>query len=244
MFSRKKKKAVNPDNDELENAVAPSLRDENIDTTSQSDEDVLDEESSEAKESDEPDRAENSNDLNKIEENGNETNETERKESECADMDPDAVENPSDVSEHHEETNGEPHTTRNEEESGVTANNPTSPDTEALEEAYCLGAGIDRQALANAKKKLSEIAEAVNLNRFDPSLIQVALKLINHDRLIEEARNKGREEARADRIAEAFSNKRKKAEEAAAIPHFNGTKGLGNPFNGDSIFDIARGAGR
>ena len=57
MFSRKKKKADNPDNEELENAVTPSLRDENIDNTSQSDEDVLDEESSEAKESDEPEQA-------------------------------------------------------------------------------------------------------------------------------------------------------------------------------------------
>lgn len=57
MFSRKKKKAVNPDNEELENALAPSLRDENIDDTSQSDEDVLDDESSETKETDEPDQA-------------------------------------------------------------------------------------------------------------------------------------------------------------------------------------------
>ena len=243
MFSKKKKKIVNADLEELENAVAPSLRDENIVDTSRSDDDVLVEENSEAKETEEPAQAENSNDLNKIKENGNKTNETERKENECADMDPVAVENAADPSEHHEETDGESITTR-KEEAGVTADNPTSSDIDALEEAYCLGAGIDREALVDAKKKLSEIAEAVNLNRFDPRLIQTALKLINHDRLIEEARNEGREEARADRIAEAFRNKRKKAEEAAAIPHFNGTKGLGNPFNGDSIFDIARGAGR
>lgn len=244
MFSRKKKKVVNADLEELENAVAPSLRDENIVDTSRSDDYVLDEESSKTKETDEPAQAENSNDLNKIKENGNKTNETERKENECADMDPVAVENAADASEHHEETDGECNTNREEEEAGVTADNPASSDIDALEEAYCLGAGIDREALVDAKKKLSEIAEAVNLNRFDPRLIQTALKLINHDRLIEEARNEGREEARADRIAEAFRNKRKKAEEAAAIPHFNGTKGLGNPFNGDSIFDIARGAGR
>ena len=113
-----------------------------------------------------------------------------------------------------------------------------------LEKAYCLGAGIDPETLSVAKTKLAEIAEAVNKEEFNPGLIQTALKLIHHERLIEEARSQGRREAEADLDAEALRNKRKKALEAASIPVLHGTKGLGSPFNGDSIFDIARRAAK
>ena len=129
-----------------------------------------------------------------------------------------------------------------EEDDGQKKGQGSGPEltVDALEEAYCLGAGIDPGSLAMAKEKLVEIAEAFSGGKFNPDLIHTAIKLLNHDKLVEEARNKGREEVKAERLADAFRHKRRKVEEAAAIPHFNGTKGLGAPLGSDSIFNLAR----
>lgn len=126
-----------------------------------------------------------------------------------------------------------------EAENADTPASPETPTLEALEKAYCLGAGIDEESFLKAKHHLSEIAEAVNSKAFKPEMIDLALKLLNLDSLIEDARREGLEQGKKENIAEAFRNKRKKAEEAASIPHLHGSKGLGSSTKG-TIFDIAR----
>ena len=111
---------------------------------------------------------------------------------------------------------------------------------EAIEQAYCLGAGIDSTTLSMAKAKIAEIVEAAASNTFSPDLIHIALRLINFDKLINEAHRAGFEEGRNEKIAEAFRDKRKRAGEAASIPHLNGAGDLKAPLGSSSIFDIAR----
>lgn len=98
-----------------------------------------------------------------------------------------------------------------------------------LERAYCLGAGIDDDTLRRAKGILLDIAEAVNAGTFRPEMLQLAIRIINLDRTVEDARREGQEKKR-----------RESAAEAASIPHLGGTKGIGNAASGNSIFDIAR----
>ena len=100
---------------------------------------------------------------------------------------------------------------------------PAEPEPDPVEEAYCLGAGIDRETLQEAKALIARIAQAASSGKFDPEVLHMALRLLNYDREIENARKSG--------------NKDK--EEAASLPHLTGTKGLGST-KGDSIFDIAR----
>lgn len=114
--------------------------------------------------------------------------------------------------------------------------------SEALEKAYCLGAGINPDTLASAKEKLAEIATAVNNKVFDPELIQTAIKILNHDILLKQAREEGLAEGRNEKIEEFGNRKRKMAEEAAAIPHLHGTKKPESPLGSNTIFDIARSA--
>lgn len=111
--------------------------------------------------------------------------------------------------------------------------------SEALEKAYCLGAGIDEETLKKAKEILSEINASVTTGSFSPTALQFAIRLLNYDSDIEEARKRGMEIGRAEQIAEAFHNKRSKAEEAAGIPHLGGTAGIGAAKE-NTIFDLAR----
>ena len=89
----------------------------------------------------------------------------------------------------------------------------------SLEEAYCLGAGIDKETLVQAKELLTKIATAVNSNAFDPGMLRLAISILNRDK----------------------EKKRSAAAEAAAIPHFTGTKGSSG-IKSDSIFEMARNA--
>lgn len=109
-----------------------------------------------------------------------------------------------------------------------------------LEKAYCLGAGIDDDTLKQAKQKLFDIAEAVSSGAFRPEMLQLAIRIINFDRSIEDARKEGEEKGRKESAAESARSRQAAAREAASIPHLRGTKGLGNAAIGDSIFDIAR----
>ena len=111
----------------------------------------------------------------------------------------------------------------------------------SLEEAYCLGAGIEKETLDKAKEVLSRIAESVNNGSFKPEILRMALRLLNYDADIENARKKAMEEARREKITEAFANKRSAAARAAEIPHYSGTKGISGS-TGNSIFDMARNA--
>lgn len=121
---------------------------------------------------------------------------------------------------------------------------PREPETltanEALENAYCLGAGITPKTLAAAKKILAGLGVPDD-SRFNPSALQLALRLLNYDSDMEEARRLGYEAGKAEEIAAAFREKRSKAEEAAAIPRLGGLK---KPLQrAESIFDVARGDG-
>lgn len=111
----------------------------------------------------------------------------------------------------------------------------------ALEEAYCLGAGIDAGSLAKAKELLAGIAETVNSGRFSPDNLNLALRMLNIEKLIEEARNEGLAMGRNAKITEAFRNKRNAAAQAASIPHLHGSKSVASPL-ANSIFEVARGS--
>lgn len=139
-----------------------------------------------------------------------------------------------------EPANEEPENPANEE-AEEPANEEADDWQKRIEEAYRIGAGIDEETFNNAKALLNNIAEAVNSGSFNPELIQTALRLLNYDRLVEEARKSGYETGRGEKAAEAFRNKRAAAESAASIPHLQGTKGMASPLS-DSIFDLARGA--
>ena len=110
-----------------------------------------------------------------------------------------------------------------------------------VEQAYCLGAGIDEETLNNAKAMLNKIADAVNAGVFNPEVLQVAIKILKYDETLEKTRKEAFESGKAEKIADAFRNKRAKAEEAAAIPHLGGSK-EGRTFRNGSIFDLAKDA--
>lgn len=112
----------------------------------------------------------------------------------------------------------------------------------AIEAAYCLGAGIDADTLARAKEILREITGDETREGFSPSALHLAVRLLDYDRRLEEARQQGIEEGRAERIADAFRDRRSRAEQAAAIPRVRGGEGLGVGAQDESIFDVARGA--
>lgn len=135
------------------------------------------------------------------------------------------------------------HTDAKEPESGEPDSSGYSQDHEAqdpVEAAYCLGAGIDSETLARAKGILGEIAETVNARTFNPEMLQLAIRMLRYDEAIDRARNEGRAEVQTERIEEAARRRRTKADEASALPHLSGTKGLSSPL-GDSIFEIAKG---
>lgn len=110
-----------------------------------------------------------------------------------------------------------------------------------IEEAYRIGAGIDDESFAKAKALLDEIRQGVNAATFQPAMLRLALRLMDYDEAISRARAEGIEQGRNEKIAEAFRNRRNAAREAAEIPHFRGTKGMGTAL-GNSIFDVARDA--
>lgn len=116
------------------------------------------------------------------------------------------------------------------------------PQISALEEAYCLGAGIDSETLVKAKAILTEISTAANAEKFNPTALQLALRLLRYEETVEEAHRRGLEKGRAERMAEIFRDKRARAEEAAAIPHLGGTPGATGARDDNSIFALARGA--
>lgn len=111
-----------------------------------------------------------------------------------------------------------------------------------VEEAYCLGAGIDTATLSEAKALLYEVADAVKSGRFVPELLRKAICLLNYDRDVEKARREGIEEGRLEKLKEALDAKNSAAKEADAIPHLGGSKSLGNAAQSDSIFNLARDA--
>lgn len=110
---------------------------------------------------------------------------------------------------------------------------------DAIEQAYCLGAGIDTDTLGKAKEIIRTIIDADSDERFNPEALRLAIRLLNYEKSLEEARRKGRDEGRAEEIAASFRGKRAKAKEAAAIPHLGGKKT--QPKTDNSIFDVARG---
>ena len=109
-----------------------------------------------------------------------------------------------------------------------------------VEKAYCLGAGISEETLGEAKKLLAGIAESVNSGKFAPDALQSALKLLNYDKALEEARKEGLAQGRNEKISEAFRDKRRKALEADVIPRLGGAKAIAT--GRGSIFDVARGS--
>lgn len=115
---------------------------------------------------------------------------------------------------------------------------PEGTDVEALEKAYCLGAGIDEESLESIRKVIKDFADASAGNRFNPDAIQKALKLIDYEKNIEKAYRRGLEEGRSESLTESLKEKRSKLKEAASIPHFGGTKG--SKASESSIFDVAR----
>lgn len=111
----------------------------------------------------------------------------------------------------------------------------------AVEEAYRLGAGIDSETFAKAKQLIADFGRAASAQTFNPEILQMAIRMLSYDATLERVRKEAYEEGRNEKLTEAFRNKRRAAEEAAAIPHLTGTKGLGT-IQTDSIFSIARGA--
>lgn len=132
----------------------------------------------------------------------------------------------------------------NSEDSEITEK---SEDTERIgkeeiERAYCLGAGIDDETFAKVKGLLEEIAESVYGNKFNPETIRMAMKAMNYDNDLSKAHEEGLALGRSEAIAETFRNRRCAAGKATEIPHFKGSKGIGSRLQGNSIFEVARGA--
>lgn len=130
----------------------------------------------------------------------------------------------------------EEHPENEQVESETTDVEPT-----AVEAAYCLGAGIDAKTFTKAKALLRELASEADSAGFNPQMIQMAIRLLNYEQTIENARKEGMEAGRREKIAEAFRNKRSAAAEADAIPHLHGTKNSGST-RSNTIFDVARDA--
>lgn len=86
-----------------------------------------------------------------------------------------------------------------------------------IEEAYRVGAGIDMETFNKAKAIINDFAAVVISGRFNPNVFRQALKLLDYDEAM----------------------KRSAAQEAASIPHLQGSKGIGGS-RGKSIFDEAR----
>lgn len=95
-------------------------------------------------------------------------------------------------------------------ENTETSKSPEPDFAEAIKKAYCAGAGIDEATFEKAEAFLRNIAESVAGGKFDPEMIQLAIRMLNFN-----------------------------AERAAAIPHLSGTRRMGTA-RGDSIFDLAR----
>lgn len=117
---------------------------------------------------------------------------------------------------------------------------PSEPSelADPIEQAYCLGAGIDADTLARAKAIMADFSASAN-GRFRPELLQLAIRMLNYDEDIARAREEGAARARAEKSAEAFRARRSAAAEAASLPHLRGCKELSTPLS-DSIFSIAR----
>lgn len=117
---------------------------------------------------------------------------------------------------------------------------PSEPSelADPIEQAYCLGAGIDADTLARAKAIMADFSASAD-GRFRPELLQLAIRMLNYDEDIARAREEGAARARAEKTAEAFRARRSAAAEAASLPHLRGCKELSTPLS-DSIFSIAR----
>lgn len=142
------------------------------------------------------------------------------------------------------EESGQSEESEQSDNSETSENSDNSEESEgamwrAVEEAYCLGAGIDGETLARAKELLKGMGAGSKGGCYSPSALQMALRLLRYDEEIKEAHRRGYEAGRAEEIAAAFRGKRLRAEEAASLPHFGGVPELNN--NETSIFDIARG---
>lgn len=109
-----------------------------------------------------------------------------------------------------------------------------------VEAAYCLGAGIDDETLAKAKEIIAVIAEGHASGAFNPEALRLAVRLLNYEQSVKEARADGYRSGKADSIAEAFRDKRARAREAAEIPHLTGARNIGTAKE-ENIFNVARG---
>lgn len=144
------------------------------------------------------------------------------------------TEEPEDVTEQNEK----------KEESEAEAGEQSEAESELadpVEQAYCLGAGIDNETLTRAKALLNKIADAVVCNKFDPEVLQTAIKILSYEETMDKIRKEAFATGRAEKVAEGLRTKKEKAEEAEAIPQLGGTKNAG-AFRGGSIFEVARGA--
>lgn len=126
------------------------------------------------------------------------------------------------------------------EDEGEKGKTKETEKREAVEAAYCLGAGIDSDTLARAKAILDEIAECLANPAFSPTALHYAVRLLNYEKSVEEARARGYEAGKAESLAAAFRNRRLQAEHAASIPHYNGSRNVGTARE-ENIFDVARG---
>lgn len=145
-----------------------------------------------------------------------------------------------------EETENPANSHSEEPEKSENAENSERQDmSEALEKAYCLGAGIDEETLAKAKEIIEVLSggnegSGKTLGGFNPKSLQMAIRLLRYEDEIEAARRSGYEAARSELIADAFRDRRSRAEQAAAIPHFSGSGNMA-PVREESIFDVAKG---
>lgn len=162
--------------------------------------------------------------------------EQETREEEAKVKEPEAVDAEDSV-----EKSGEESVEESAEEATVEENRTGSGTADPVEQAYCLGAGIDDETLAKAKALLNKIADAVVCNKFDPEVLQTAFKILSYEETMDKIRKEAFATGRAEKMAEALRTKREKAEEAEAIPQMGGMKNAG-VLRGGSIFEVARGA--
>lgn len=110
-----------------------------------------------------------------------------------------------------------------------SAEESSHPSPMSLEEAFCLGAGVDAESFAKAKAIIADIASMVSSQVFSPKLMQLALRLLNYDKTLEEARKEGFERGKKENLLKA-----------ASIPNLGGIRAPNSMR--ESIFDVARGS--
>lgn len=227
MFSKKKETKTKQ---EAQEQYAPQLRDESI--SFENGKEGKDEKDGKGEDSENADET----DANKTNESAESTEETDASDETGATVAEEAIE-ASDETAAVEETEK---TAASDEKDESTSPEPSINDK--IEEAYCLGAGIDKQTLGEAKAIIGKMAESVNSGVFDPEILTMALKLFNYDSTVKSAYEEGLEAGRNEQITEVFRRRKDAARQAAEIPHFRGAKGIGSIRKTDSIFDVARDA--